>query len=87
MLVERSVEGVHALVKKIGETAPYITPQYVCAKLREEVHLTLLHDCDEFYGFCLQHWRSRVVVDNILAQRYTTIEMKQWNMLRKIRTV
>jgi hypothetical protein len=47
-LVERSVEAVHAAIKRIGEMCSRINPPYVCALVREAANLRLLQQDADF---------------------------------------
>ena len=38
-LVERAIEGVHAIIKRIGASAPADNPPYICARVREDAAL------------------------------------------------
>jgi hypothetical protein len=57
-LVERRVEMIHALIKRVGRLATRITPQYVCAAVREPMHLKLLQSSREFSEECVRLWRK-----------------------------
>ena len=86
-LVERRIEAVHAMIKKIGAGLTYVLPPYICARLRESFHLDLLNKNVEFYKFCIRRWRSRSVINELLMLRCTQSELAKMTMQEKIKVV
>jgi hypothetical protein len=86
--VERRIEAVHALVKAIGRrTLGGISLPQINALLREPRVHNLLRSDQVFVNFCIQHWRSRKVLDTILAMRCTIDSLKTMQAKGKIDTI
>lgn len=83
-LVERRVEQIHAMVKKLGKGATFILAPYLCAKLREASHLQMLRKSSEFYELCVSSWRKRNLLDTILVTRKTAAELQRMSPKDKV---
>ena len=68
-LVERSVESVHAIVKRIGKQMTRVSVPWISARLRERYLLDLLGDAG-FWRCCVEHFRRRSLLDDILKLRF-----------------
>ena len=86
-LVERGVEMLHALVKRIGQTVQNVSPQYVFARMREKRNSDALSSNAEFHTMCVQGWSSPKLLDNVLALRFTRAQLSAMNPLDKIKAV
>ena len=86
-LVERSVEMIHALIKRVGRTATHITPPYACACVREGSHLQLLDSNRAFQEECVRLWRLPRLLDHVLAQRFGADQLRRMSNLEKVRAV
>ena len=62
---EPTVEAVHALLKRIVRTCTYMKPPAVAAEVRWPQHLRLLETSVDFRAFCVKHWRSPKLLDNL----------------------
>ena len=74
-IVERSVEGIHARIKAIGQPMHFVSVPYLCARLREDANIDKLRSDPDFYEFCLKHWRTKRLADTILSQRFSTADL------------
>jgi len=86
-LVERGVEMLHALIKRIGHTVQRVSPQYVCARMREKRNLDVLASNAEFHTMCVQGWSSTKLLDNVLALRFSKAQLNAMKPLDKIQAV
>ena len=86
-LVERKIEAVHAMIKKLGSGMTNVMPPYICARLREAIHLEMLRKSSEFFRFCVSRWRSWSMIDQLLALRITKTELKTLGINQKIKIV
>jgi hypothetical protein len=86
-LVERRIEELHARIKKIGAACTYVLPPYVCARLRESYHLALLFSSSTFHRMCVDRWRSRKLLDELLGRRYPSSTLKGLGYLAKVKMV
>ena len=68
-LIERSVESIHARLKRIGDAMSYVHTPTLCARLREPDTLRNLQTDDAFHAFCLATYRKTSVYNDLLAQR------------------
>ena len=66
VLVERTIESVHASVKAESRASHGILPGLVCAKIRARETLALLDNSKAFAFLCCK-WRSRLAVHSLLA--------------------
>ena len=86
-LVERSVERVHALIKRIGAVATHCNPPFVCAKLREPEHLHILRSNLDFRSFLLDQWGRRNLLNRILKLRLDKPALNKLNYGEKTKCV
>jgi hypothetical protein len=86
-LVERRIEVVHAWIKKLGSQCTYVLPPYMCALLRQDWNLDRLLQNAHFHSFCIIQWRSRDLVDAVLALRYSRAELRAKGKAAKIKMV
>jgi hypothetical protein len=86
-MVERRIEEVHARVKRIGRAAIGITLPYLCALLREPYNLGLATNNPDFVDYCERHWRSNVLLDQVLALRVTKVDLRNMTSLGKTRLI
>lgn len=78
---------VHSLIDKVGRSAGYVLPPYMCAKLRETANLSILSSCEGFYQLCLSKWRSKTLLNEILHQRFSPAQLDSMTRLAKIKSV
>ena len=64
-LVERRVEQLHSLLKRIGRQATYVMPPFACSQLRSQQSVAQYTDDREFKTFCETQWRSTKVADRL----------------------
>jgi len=86
-LVDRKIEAVHAMIKKIGKSFTFALPPYICARLRQARSLEMLRNDMDFYRFCVSQWRSRTLIDQLLALRCSKADLKKFSLDDKIRVV
>lgn len=55
-LVERAIEGAHAIIKRIGASAPVPNLPYICARVREDAAFRMLRSNIEFRNFVTSSW-------------------------------
>lgn len=85
--VERTIEAVHAMIKRVGLAAPNSTPPYVLAKIREPQTWDLLTYDAGFQRFALQIWNCRILLSDLLVLRYEEIVVKGMSRLTKIKSI
>ena len=54
----------------------YILPPAIAGVVRLQQNLNLIQTSPEFLAFCIKHWRSRTILDEILSLRLTPAELK-----------
>ena len=86
-LVERRIEQVHSMINRFGKQCSYVLPPYVCAHLRCSASLALLRSNAEFHQLCLDRWRSRTLLDDVLQLRFEPHELKAMTRLQKIKMI
>jgi hypothetical protein len=86
-LVERRIEQLHSVIKKIGMQATYVRPPYVCSKLREAQCLQTLSGDRSFYDLCLKRWRSTTFLNEVLALRVSRSMLAAMTSRAKIKMV
>ena len=86
-LVERRIESVHAIIKRIGKGATFVLPPYVCAKVREPTNIKLLKDSSAFFSFCQSQWRRRNLFDHVLRLRFSSAQLARMSNKTKLQTV
>ena len=86
-LVERRIEQVHSLIKRGGASMTFALPPYICARLREAMHLKRLGESREFHDMCVAEWRSRSMLDRLLHQRVAQSHLNEMTRLEKIKIV
>ena len=86
-LVERTVEAIHAQLKRAGKAITNPRAPYLCAILREWHNLSALKDDRAFYDFCVKRWRSRVLLASLLSLRFTSQELSRMKRLAKVQAV
>lgn len=83
-VVERSVESIHAIIKRLGNNSPNCSVPYISAAVNEARNLVLLKN-RAFYDMCLKWWRSRTLLSTLLAHRFTTLELASMQQQDKIK--
>ena len=68
--VERTIEVLHAMIRRVGLAAPNSAPPSIIAKIREPHTWGLLDSATGFHRFALATWRSRNLLSDILSLRY-----------------
>ena len=86
-LVERAIEMVHAIVKRVGHDSPNVSLPQVSALVNLPRNLRLLKEDRTFYELCKSLWQSRTLFTKLLAYRFTADEIRQMRPLEKIRHV
>ena len=86
-LVERRIEEAHARIKKHGKSWTYALPPYICASLRQDVHLEALRSDIRFYNLCVSRWRSQNLLDDVLRLRCTPDALRAMSNLQKVKMV
>jgi hypothetical protein len=86
-VVGRRVEAAHAEIKRLGYAARNVTPPWISAALSEARNLERLRTDRGFYEFCLKHWRSPKLLDDILALVATKAELAGMTRASKIHMV
>jgi hypothetical protein len=86
-LVGRRVEGMHALIKKIGAVAKNISPPMISAALSEPVHQELLKSSPAFKVFCIKHWRSKTLLNELLQLVVPNDELDSLTRLGKLERI
>ena len=86
-IVERRIEAVHAKVKHVGKRATCLTLAQTCALVRASAHLDEVKKNAAFAECCIQRWRSRNALDEILRLRFAPDQLRQMSVHTKIRAV
>jgi len=86
-LVERRVESIHAVIKRLLKKHTFITPPQLCAELRESDNMRKLETVPAFRAFCIDNWRSRKLVHDLLSQRLPPATLEAMSLKQKIQTV
>ena len=86
-LVERNVEAIHAMLKRLGRAMTHVDVPYACAVLREPVHVGLLESSKAFHTFCIDNYRKRLLFDTVLKNRYSDLELKGMGSREKLRNI
>ena len=86
-LVERSIETVHAEIKRAGSTALAAKPAYICAKVREKRNLGLLQTNQDFRDMCEQMWLTRKLADHVLVLRYPQQQLAAMTNAEKMKRI
>ena len=86
-LVERRVECIHAIIKRVGAACTYVLPPYVCARVRESANLEMLKRNAEFWRFCMVSWRQASLLDKLLCHRFAKEQLTTMSRVEKIRAV
>ena len=86
-LVERRIEQVHALLKRVGNTCTHVLVPYICAKLRESMHISNLRSSADFSDACVRLWRKRNLLDAILQQRFSKSQLERMSSNAKLNSV
>ena len=86
-LVERRIESIHAIIKKVGAHSTYVLPPYVCARVRESYNLGLLKTDKDFHTLCMRLWRQVSLLDSILRLRLSRETLQGMNRREKIQAV
>jgi len=86
-VVGRNVEAVHARLKRILQRCTYMKPPGIAAAVRLDQTLELLRKCVEFMMFCVQHWRSRTMLDDVLDLVVSRSDRQALSRVEKIRRV
>ena len=83
-IVERRIERVHGVLKRIGVHAFGVSLPQLCAMVREEQSLELLQRSAEFSEYFVKTWHSRTLLDQILVLRYPQAELKKMSFETKL---
>jgi len=83
-IVERRIERVHGVLKRIGVHAFGVSLPQLCAMVREEQSLELLQRSAEFSEYCVKTWHSRTLLDQILVLRYRQEDLKKLSFKTKL---
>jgi hypothetical protein len=83
-LCGRSVEALHARLNRVRRKCTYIKAPALSAGLRFDAHVALLQGATCFKSFCVQHWRSRKLIDDTLSLRLSSSELKELTRPQKI---
>jgi hypothetical protein len=86
-LVERRIEQVHSVIKRTGATMTFALPPYICARLREGMHLERLATGREFHDMCVAQWRSRTLLNKLLEQRIPNAQLETMTNVNKVKFV
>lgn len=86
-LVERNIERIHSVIKRIGSSSPHILPPYLCARVREEQALHMLRTNQSFQTFAKSKWFSRTLLRDVLTLRYSLSKISNMTKLEKIKTI
>ena len=86
-LTERKVEGIHAVIKRLGSSMTFVTVPYICARLREDRNIARLRSDPEFFDFCQTTWRKRSLYDTVLRQRFTPEELQGMSNNEKLKRI
>ena len=86
-LVERSIEAVHAVIKRIGKGVTNTTPPFIAAALRENQNLKLLRNNADFRPMCRELWSSRTLLQTLLCTRYSAEQLRDKNYTEKVKYV
>ena len=82
-LVERRVESIHAIIKRIGQSSTTVLPPYACARVREESNLELLRCSSEFHQCCMLKRRQRDFFDGLLRPRFSKARLTRMSQRKK----
>jgi hypothetical protein len=85
-LVERRIESVHATIKRLGKQAINVGVPWISSKVREQLLMNQLADQD-FRRCCLDAFRKRSLLDDILKLRFTTDELSGMTVSDKTNAV
>ena len=85
--VERIIEAVHAMIKRIGSQAPNSLPPSIVTKLRESYNLELLRTNLQFEQFVYEMWHSTRLLDSTLALRFDKPALAAMGRLKKISAI
>ncbi len=86
-IVERKIEAVHATIKRCGSYKFGISLAQLCACIREKRNFDLLKANTAFHAYCVQVWRQRSLVDQVLVLRATAAELKRMSFKQKVHLV
>ena len=85
--MERRIESVHAIIKRIGKGATFVLPPYICAKVREATNIKFLKDSSAFFSFCEAQWRRRAIYDHVLRLRFSSGQLARMSNKTKLQMV
>ena len=85
--VERIIEAVHAMIKRIGRQSPNSNPPSIVAKLRGSSNLEQSRASRRFEDFVNSHWQSNRILDDLLSLRLEKVELDLMSRQEKIKTV
>ena len=86
-LVERQVEGMHSIIKRLCRAMPHVLPPYLCARMRESSHMLLLRMKADFYKFCIQGWNKPSLLNECLALRCSPSALASMSRTEKIKHI
>ena len=85
--VERTIEAIHAMIKRIGSCSPNSLPPYIVSELRESYNLQLLRSNVHFDAMVKKLWWSNHLLSDLLSLRCEDSAVQQMTRLGKIKTV
>ena len=86
-LIERSVESIHARLKRIGDAMSLVHTPTLCARLREPDTLRRLQDGDDFHAFCLATYRQTSIYNMLLQLRVPANHLAAMKVPEKLMAV
>ena len=86
-IIERSVEAMHAILKRIGRTMSNVNPPTLSSRLRESANLKRLKSDPAFWNFCLQHYRDRGLWDQILVNQCSKTDLDDLTASQKLQKI
>ena len=81
--VERTIEAIHAMIKRIGSCSPNSLPPYIVSKLRESHNLQLLRSNVHFDAMVKKLWWSNHLLSDLLSLRCEDSAVQQMTRLEK----
>ena len=82
--VERCIEAVHAIIKRVGKSAPYSNPPYIVARVKEEQTMKLVETNSDFRGLVVKSWAAPRLLHDVLVLRYTADELHRMDRRTRI---
>ena len=86
-LVERRIESVHAIIKRLMRKVTFIMPARVCAEVRLDYNMELLQKNADFHSFALNMYRKRDLLDKLLHNLYASDVLRTMTQASKLKAV